>query len=393
NWTGVTQPYEPGSTLKPFTAAALLGLGRATLLDSVYAEEGRHEELKLTDVHGYGWLTLADALRFSSNIGLAKMGARLTPAEHYVLLRDFGFGSPTGVAYPSESAGRLPRPARWSRTSSSRLSIGYEISATPLQMAMAYGTLANGGELLLPRLVREVRSRDGRVERTVPRHVVRRVIPAEVAAALREVLTGAVQDGTGQGAALGSFTVAGKTGTARIAGSSGYIPGAYTASFAGFFPARDPQLVIIVKLDEPRGAYYGGETAAPVTRATLEAALAAHSTPIDRRPIARALRPLRPASAPVARMTSGAGRAGGSIERVQLRGRSSAAPIRSAAQDTAAAVPDVTGMPLRDGVRLLHSAGYRIRVEGGGRVQQTIPVAGTPRSADTVVRVIGGVDP
>ncbi|MGH7463974.1 MAG: peptidoglycan D,D-transpeptidase FtsI family protein, partial [Longimicrobiales bacterium] len=108
NWSGVTEPYEPGSTLKPFTVAALLALGHATLGDSVFGEEGSYERLRLTDVHAHGWLTLGEALRESSNIGVAKMAERMQRSEQYVALRSFGFGSPTGVSYPSESAGRLP---------------------------------------------------------------------------------------------------------------------------------------------------------------------------------------------------------------------------------------------------------------------------------------------
>jgi cell division protein FtsI (penicillin-binding protein 3) len=387
SWRAVTEPYEPGSTLKPFTVAALLGLGRARLADSVYAENGRYEALRLSDVHGYGWLSLEEALRHSSNIALAKMGARMQPQEHYVALRDFGFGSPTGVSYPAESAGRLPRPSNWSRTSSSRLSIGYEISATPLQMAMAYGALANGGELLEPRLVREVRSRDGRVERRIAPRVLRRVIPAEVAGELKNVLVSAVEEGTGTAAALGSFAVAGKTGTARIAERGGYRPGAYIASFAGFFPADDPQLVIIVKLDEPRGQYYGGLAAAPVTRATLEAALAARETPLDRRPIARpAARPLVTPVAPERAAVLPA------APRVVLVGMG-AAPATGGghAEPAPRVVPNVEGLPLRDGVRRLHAAGFRVRAEGGGTVVRTVPAAGRTSDPRTVIRVIAQV--
>src|SRR5690606_16895836 len=250
-------------------------------------EEGHYERLALNDTHEHEWLTLADALRESSNIGVAKLAERLERGEQYLALRSFGFGSPTGVAYPSESGGRLPRTSAWSWSSPSRLSIGYEIAVTPLQMAMAYGALANGGMLLEPRLVREVRSRDGRMEQVFEPRVVRRVIPEQVAAQIRDVLVDAVEVGTGREAALASFRVAGKTGTARIAENGRYRPGAYTASFAGFFPADDPQLVFIVKLDGPDGEYYGGRAAAPVTRATLEAALATRNTPIDRSAIAR----------------------------------------------------------------------------------------------------------
>jgi cell division protein FtsI (penicillin-binding protein 3) len=406
SWRAVTDPYEPGSTIKPLTAAALLGLGRATLTDSIYGEQGRYElhGRTLSDVgRGHGWLTLAEALQVSSNIALAKAAARLRPDEQYVALRDFGFGTPTGVTYPSESGGRLRRPAQWSRQSSASLAIGYEVSVTPLQMAMAYGALANGGILFAPRLVREVRSRDGRVERSTEPRPIRRVIPVEVATALRDVLVGAVEEGTGRGAALGSFSVAGKTGTVRIAAGGSYRAGAYYASFAGFFPAEDPQLVIVVKLDEPRGPYYGGATAAPVTRMTLEAALAARNSPLDRGAMARAVPTLAdapaaaaltlPAPAQGARVsaaaTSQAVVPGSTVRRAAPAGQDGATHVAAGVTHDVRAVPDVTGMPLRDGVRRLHEAGFRLRVEGGGRVLRTEPVAGDAVPTTRVIRVIG----
>jgi cell division protein FtsI (penicillin-binding protein 3) len=390
----VTVPYEPGSTIKPFTVAALLGLGRATLGDSVFAEKGYYERLNLTDTHAHEWLTLGDALRESSNIGVAKMAERMERGEQYLALRGFGFGSPTGVAYPSESAGRLTRPQLWSWSSPSRLSIGYEISVTPLQMAMAYGALANGGVLFEPRLVREVRSRDGRVEQQYEPRVVRRVITEQVAERIRDVLVDAVQVGTGQQASLGSFHVAGKTGTARIAENGRYRPGAYTASFAGFFPADDPQLVFIVKLDEPRGQYYGGLAAAPVTRATLEAALATRNTPIDRSAIARVPQRAAVPSRQSVAVRQGAGARAGSSRVVRLTAqRAVASPATAKSTDAdPRVIPDVTGMAMRDGVRSLHEAGFRLHLEGHGRVVRTVPAAGAEARASAVVRVIGGVD-
>jgi cell division protein FtsI (penicillin-binding protein 3) len=392
NWRAVTEPYEPGSTIKPFTVAALLRLERARFTDSVFGEEGRYQlhGRTLTDVKPLGWVTLEEALRLSSNVAVAKAAARLAPHEHYLALRDFGFGSPTGVSYPSESGGRLRRPGQWSRQSPASLAIGYELAVTPLQMAMAYGALANGGRLLEPRLVREVRYRDGRVERRSGPRVVRRVIPAEAAAQLRDVLVGAVEDGTGSAAALGGFAVAGKTGTVRIAGSGGYRAGAYYASFVGFFPADHPQLVIVVKLDEPRmrydgtgAGYYGGSTAAPVTRATLEAALAARHTPLDRGPMARRTA-VDLEAAPAPTRTRGVSRV-----LVGLDGRAAAAAAPAAAP--ALVVPDVTGMPMRDGVRRLHMAGFRLRLEGSGRVLRTVPEGGAEVPATQLVRVIGEV--
>jgi cell division protein FtsI (penicillin-binding protein 3) len=394
DWRGVTVPYEPGSTIKPFTVAALLGLGRATLGDSVFGEDGFHERLNLTDTHPHAWITLGDALRESSNIGVAKMAERLERSEQYLALRGFGFGSPTGVSYPSESAGRLTRPSQWSWSSPSRLSIGYEISVTPLQMAMAYGALANGGVLFEPRLVREVRSRDGRVEQKHEPRVVRRVISEQVADRIRDVLVDAVEAGTGQQASMGAFHVAGKTGTARIAENGRYRPGAYTASFAGFFPADDPQLVFVVKLDEPHGPYYGGIAAAPVGRATLEAALATRNTPIDRSAIARPpqraamhVEPRQPdASAPTVQRA----RAGSSgVVRVVSRSATESAPRGSSQSDEMRTVPDVSGMTMRDAVRRLHDSGFRLHLEGNGRIGRTVPSAGEKVGAAGVVRVIG----
>ncbi len=324
NWSAVTVPYEPGSTIKPFTVAALLAERRATLNDRIDGERGRYpvQGRILTDDQPHGWLSLADGLRYSSNVVIAKAGARLAPRDHYRHLRAFGFGSPTGVAYPSESGGVLRRPSDWSRQSSASLAIGYELSVTPLQLALAYGALANGGTLMEPRLVQEVRGRDGRVEVVYSPRVVRRVVPVEVAESIREALVGVVEGGTGRAADMGPFRVAGKTGTVRVAAGGGYAQGAYQSTFAGFFPATDPQLVFLVKLDQPQGEYHGGLTAAPVTRATLEAALAAWTTPLDRRVVAERP-PVLPSRVKLASVParSPAGGAGKSDVRVRPRAR------------------------------------------------------------------------
>ncbi|MGH7505264.1 MAG: penicillin-binding transpeptidase domain-containing protein [Longimicrobiales bacterium] len=394
NWGGVTVPYEPGSTLKPFTVAMLLAEGRAELSDSLFGENGSYtiHGRTITDVHAFGWITLEDALRESSNVGIAKAAAVLEADVRYDYLRRFGFGSPTGVKYPSESGGRLRRPAQWSKQSAASLSIGYEISVTPLQMAMAYAALANGGLLLEPRLVRAVRTRDGRVERTFEPRVVRRVVPERVTDQLRDVLADVVEEGTGQRASMGAFRVAGKTGTARIAVGGRYVPGAYTATFAGFFPADEPQLVFVVKLDRPRGAYYGGLTAAPVTRATLEAALAARSTPIDKAAVATAPPADRPAPA-IARSNARLTLVGApSAEAPPLR-RPVVLPVHAhpeteEGRTAPRAVPDVAGLPLRDAAALLYAAGFHVRVEGTGAAKATVPEAGAKASAGHVVRLI-----
>lgn len=368
--TAFTSVFEPGSTAKLFAAAALLTHGLATPDARVWAEQGTYvlRGRTIEDEHPSGWLTLQGVIEQSSNIGIAKLTADLTPAQQYEMLRDFGLGTPTGIAYPAESGGILRRPRDWSGTSAASLAMGYEVAVTPLQLAAAYGAIANGGVLLHPALVREVRRSDGRV---VSRHVpepVRRVVTPDVADALRRMLRGVVyRGGTGETAALSTFEVAGKTGTARRAGPGGYIPGSYTASFASLFPADDPQLVMVVKLDDPKQVY-ARVTAAPVTRAVLEQLLAARSDVLDWARLSA-----------VEAAPAEAGRpAGAAAIHVVAWPPEPSPPANSLHR-----VPDVVGLSVRDAAQALHAAGLRARVRGWGSVTAMHPAAGAmvrPRS-------------
>ena len=366
--SAVNTPYEPGSTLKPFTVASLLQRGLASIEDTVDVGDGSWEVegRTLHDTHTEGRLSIGEALRESSNVGIAKAALALTPGAQYENLRDFGFGSLTGIELPGEVPGTLRRPDRWTAQSAASLAIGYEISVTPLQMAMAYAALANGGRLLQPRLVREVRSSTGAVlERHEPR-VVRRVVDEDVARTVARTLVGVVEDGTGTSARLGSFAVAGKSGTARLSFGQGYEQGAYYSSFVGFFPADAPQLVVFVGLDRPQGAYYGGAVAAPVSRATMEAALAARTTPLDRSALFRSARAdayVMPNHGPA---------------RFAARTEELPPPVRMQRRDPAAGVtlPDVEGLPSRVAVRRLHALGLRVTPSGTGDAAGTSPPAG-----------------
>src|SRR5438552_2070732 len=302
-----TDTFEPGSLAKIFAAAALLSLRRVSPTDHVSGEGGkwRVPGRTITDDDPQPSLTLADAIRVSSNIAIAKFAARLTPEEQYVTLRDFGFGALTGIEFPAEATGRLRPPSEWTRPSAASLAMGYELSVTPIQVAMAYGALANDGLLLQPTLIREVRSAGGGggggggVRYRHRPEPVRRVVSREVAAALRSMLRGVVERGTGTEAALTNFPVAAKTGTARRVVNGRYAAGEYTASFAALFPADQPQLVLVVKIDNPhKGSYFAAQTAAPVTRSMLEQALAARTVALDRARLSTAAP--RAAAAPAA---------------------------------------------------------------------------------------------
>ena len=379
--SAINAPYEPGSTLKPFTVAAILDHGVGSLSDSVDGENGswRIGGRTLRDTHPHEGMTLADALRVSSNIGVAKAAQGLSPSQQYQNLRDFGFGSPTGIEIPGEASGTLPRPKVWSGQSPASLAIGYEIGVTPIQMVMAYGALANGGKLMEPHMVRELRDPDGKVVFTQEPRVVRQVIPSSLAREISEILVGVVEDGTGTEAQLATFTVAGKSGTSWAYTNGGYDRGEYYASFVCFFPVEDPQMVVYVKLDRPEGSYYGGATAAPVTRATMEAVLAARHAPIDREALASLTR-RQPRTSP----SSGAHFASSTP--------TSSPPVRTPrtlnSPETGAVVPDVSGLPPRLAVRRLHARGFRVLLEASGPVSGTDPVSGTPLTPGDTVRIL-----
>jgi cell division protein FtsI (penicillin-binding protein 3) len=387
--TAITEPYEPGSTLKPFLAATLLTEGLAELTDSVFAEEGIWQDGSRTfrDTSPHEWLSLASALEVSSNIASVKFAKRLSPGQQYSYLRDFGLGTATGIEYPSESTGWLRKPAEWSGLSSASLAMGYELSVTPLQMLGAYAALANGGVLMQPYLVREIRGPDGRaIERRTP-SAVRRVIPEQVARAVTEVLASVVEDGTASRASLSTFSVAGKTGTSRrTSAGGGYAPGAYTSTFVGFFPAQDPQIVIFVKLDEPQGEYYGGLTAAPVTRETLQGILAARTGTIDGRTLL-ATRAGSPPPRPVSvDPPSEPDLIGGGTYVFSLDEDVREDPLAEVAEKVE--VPGLAGLSVRVAVRKAHGAGLSVRVTGTGEVQRTVPPAGTVAERGAVITLI-----
>jgi cell division protein FtsI (penicillin-binding protein 3) len=407
--TAFTEPYEPGSTLKPFIAGVLLARGQARAdevietYNGVYVTNGR----TLKDVHPAPRLSLADVIRFSSNIGITRFAERMSPREEYETLRDFGFGTPTGVPYPVESPGTLRPPAQWSKQSPASLAIGYEIAVTPLQLVTAYASIANGGELLQPALIKEIRAPDGTVIYRSRRKVVRRVLPPAVAAQLRDMLKDVVTRGTATEADLATFEVAGKSGTARRTQGRHYGAGSYTASFVGLFPAENPQYVILVKLDNPQTSIFGGKAAAPVSKVVLEAAVAARDAALDRGSLER--RKVQPVftaadpedSAARARLradpaTTITVASSGELPPDTTDDLSAtsvpflvnlAEPPRVAVEPIhVRPVPSVRGMPLRSAVKLLHASGFRVQVSPGEE-GTTAPVAGTPLRTGSLVRL------
>lgn len=265
----VTDMYEPGSTFKPFLLSAVLEEGLVSPNQAIYCENGRYSVggKVVRDHKKYKKLSLKEVLKFSSNIGFAKLGKALGRERFYSYIRDFGFGEPTGIDLTGESGGMLHPASRWFDIDLAAISFGQGISVTSIQLAAAMSAIANGGLLMEPYLVeKEVDAAGEIVMRRLP-EVRRRVISEKTAKIVKEMMVSVTEPGgTGTRAALAGYRVAGKTGTAQKVDTvtGGYSPDKRVSSFVGFVPADNPALVLSVMVDEPKGKTYGGLIAAPV---------------------------------------------------------------------------------------------------------------------------------
>lgn len=265
----VCDMYEPGSTFKPFLMAGVLEEGLVHPGQKIYCENGRYSVggKTIRDHKKYKQLTLKEVMKFSSNIGLAKLGKALERERFYSYIRDFGFGEPTGLDLPGEVKGILRSPSKWFEIDLAAISFGQGLSVTPIQMTSAMAVIANGGLLMEPYLVERVTDADGQqIQKRLPQ-VRRRVISEKTARQVRDMMVAVTEPGgTGTRAALAGYRVAGKTGTAQKVDTvtGGYSPDKRVSSFVGFVPADNPALVLSVTVDEPKGKAYGGLIAAPV---------------------------------------------------------------------------------------------------------------------------------
>ncbi len=264
----VTDVFEPGSTLKAFLLAAALEEGVIESDDIFFCENGEYDVMDRTfhDTKKHGWLSTRNIIRYSSNIGAIKIGEKLGESNLYHYLRAFGFGDKTGVGLPGEARGRLRHYDKWSGVSLNTISFGQGISATALQLTSAMGAIANGGFLMQPRVVKELRHMGGKTVKEINPIIIRRVISEDTSEIVTDILASVTTPGgTGVNAAIDGFRVAGKTGTAQKHSKvkRGYEDGKYVVSFLGFVPADKPALVILVAIDEPEHGFSGGGTAAP----------------------------------------------------------------------------------------------------------------------------------
>ena len=392
--------YEPGSTFKIVAFSAAIEEGLVKPEDHIDCQMGSITVAGrlIHDHHAFGSLTIADALAKSSNVAAIKLGLRVGDDRMYDYMKRFGFGSRTGIELPGETAGILRPVSHWSPSSMGSLAMGQEVGVTPLQMTTAFGALANDGVRIAPHLVREIRGSDGSiVYSATPQQS--RVVSTATAKALRGMLEGVTLNGTAKQAQLKGYTAAGKTGTAQKIDpkTRTYSTTKHIASFVGFAPVENPAVVIIVVLDEPAGAYHGGDVAAPVFREIAEQILPGLNIAPD---IELKNEPVQDLVALSGVSSTAADRAREEQDRVtqesqatlpqvaESTGKSNSGEVVYAlASNRAVLMPDLRGRSVRDAARICGQLGLLLEAHGEGRAVQQDPAAGSELDTGRLVRV------
>ncbi len=265
----LTDSFEPGSTLKVFTAASAIESGLCSPYSVFFCENGNYRigvnVVHEAGSHSYGWLSLQEIIKFSSNIGAVKVQELVGPKILYHGLSNLGFGRKTGIDCIGETTGSLSNYRDWSRIDAGAISFGQGISVSALQLVTAMSTIANNGTMMKPYVVQAITDINGQLIQNMKPKNAGPVLSSATAKAMKDILTAVLEaGGTGTNAVVDGYRVCGKTGTAQKVGASGtYEKGRYMSSFIGFVPSDDPALTILVVIDEPKKRYYGGTVAAP----------------------------------------------------------------------------------------------------------------------------------
>ncbi len=355
--------YEPGSTFKIVTASAAIEehvIGVNDIID-VSGGKIRFGSRVIDDTHDYGRLSFTDVLVKSSNVGAIKVGLKLGPERLGLYVRRFGFGRALSPDFPGETTGIVWDPKHLDNSALASMSMGYQVGVTPLQMVAAVSSVANGGDLIQPRVVRAL-IRDGKRQEVKPT-VLGRTISKDTAATLTDIMEQIVKRGTGTLAQVEGYTIAGKTGTAAKLINGRYSKSDYFASFVGFFPSRNPIATIIVVIDSPHAnGYYGGPNAGPVFQKVAAATLRHFGIP-----------PTLNAPPPVL-VARHVGRP--EIQPAQSHRDAAIVPV-GADGGVVHDLPDFRGLSAREALRVLTKIGLTARLKGNGVVMSQSPAPGT----------------
>ncbi|MBA3247046.1 MAG: transpeptidase family protein [Pyrinomonadaceae bacterium] len=401
--------YEPGSTFKLVAYAAALEEKLARPEDRIDCQMGAITVAGrvIRDHTAYGALTVTEALAKSSNVAAIKLGLRVGDERMYQYIRRFGFGTKTGIELAGETSGLLRPVARWQKSSIGSIAIGQEIGVTPMQMAAAFAAVANGGVRVAPHLVKEIRDAEGQViKRTEPES--HRVISEETARTLRPMLESVTLKGTAKRAQPDGYTSAGKTGTAQKIDpkTRSYSRTKHVASFVGFAPVERPAVVIAVAIDEPIGAYHGGEVAAPIFRDIAETVLPYLNVQPDTEfrdavpPVREEIAERHDERAPLAEMSGESQRQQRAPQTDEIVEETSFAVVHqpqrvgavgelifAAASERSLLMPNLRGQSVRDVARVCAQLGLELEAHGEGHALRQTPAAGAKIAAGQSVRI------
>lgn len=436
----ITDSFEPGSTFKVFLMSAALEEGIVKERDRVFCENGKCAMAGhvINDTHSYGWLTMQEVIKYSSNIGASKVALQLGGERYARYIQAFGFGQPTGINLPGEVKGLVRHTKKWRPIDLAATGFGQSIGVTALQLTQAIGCIANGGEYSTPLIAREILDSQGVAVKQADGRSPRRAIQKKTAQQMVEMMKlVTVEGGTGVSAVPEGYTVAGKTGTAQLLDplTKRYASHKYTALFTGFVPADQPRLVITVVVHEPQGSIYGGIVSAPAFRNIAARALPylqVFPAPLPSTPPASLPKGMKMASAEAAKSsTADASKirpvsdkekekekktAPGSTTNVVQKEKNSPRPPTTVAErdkgqtctpsvasakdknsarsqppekeKNSSRMPDVYGLSLKGALQKLASLGVQAKVQGSGKVVGQYPLVGAPLSPKTTVQLV-----
>ncbi len=368
----LTDTYEPGSTFKSISMAAILDQKLCRENELLFVENGKYKfnGRNIRDSHKHDYLTVKGIFEQSSNIGMAKLIQRIDGEIYYKYLRGFGFGNITSIDLPGEVKGKLKKPSEWSGLTKTYTSFGYELSVTPIQLITAYCALVNGGTLYQPQIIkRETDINQNTLFESSPK-IIRTVISKETSAKMREFLLSAVENGTGTNAKPDFISVGGKTGTSQQLVEGKYSKTNYNTSFIGFFPVEQPRIVCLILVNSPQNGKYGGLVAAPIFKRVVEKIYSEDPSRFRQEPVKNSSQ---------------------QYEKFTQISQNNKTAVEKRNPDLkemkTGVMPDLKDYAIRDAIVVLTKLGIRYKVNGSGKVMEQSIEPGTRLDKDSVCRI------
>lgn len=387
-----TDQFEPGSTFKIVAATAAIDKNLVKIEDEFDCENGtyQYKSITINDHKPHNMLTFGEIIEKSSNIGIIKVASHVGEKSLLKYAQEYGFGTSTNIGLSAESSGTLRKLKDWSKISLAEISMGHEVGITALQLAMAYGAVANGGILLKPYLINNIKNTDGVSIYSEKPVVIRKIANENVMKQLSQLLTRAVETGTGIEADIPGWQVAGKTGTAQKFIDGAYSHTKFVSNFVGYLPASNPQLLCIITIDEPKlGYHWGGKGAAPVFKRIMERIInlddsikmpkSIKNGPTEYEPLLvnKKLKKSNKTfkNEPIL------------LSSFANEPRSVSTSIRQRINKTAIVIPNVKGMSLKKAINTLHLNGLESKFAGSGTVVWQSPKPGTVSTLGTICSI------